>query len=252
MAPPGSRRMPHCGQGLSEQVGPDPRAAAPAQPKPRKADMSVPHLAQAAGQKQLTRLGGGIMCILLDENTTGGRPTTLRPAPAAGSASPVHVHARQHEIVVLPQGIGIFWAGEDRYELSDSGVAALPHNVPHAYRHPPQTVDMLAGLHARGHRGVLPRGWLGPVPPRPGGWEITPGPHGSGGRGRRTDHPRAAARRRPDDSPGLPDRPRHPVDNMAASMEETRRGIVRNCGGSGICRATLRPRTQRQANACRA
>ena len=136
--------------------------------------MSVPYLAQAADQEQLLWLGGGVMRILLDGSTTGGQLTMLRSAAAAGSASPVHVHAREDEIVVLLHGSGIFWAGEHRYELSEGGVAFLPRNIPHAYRFTSQTVDMLvvctpAGTEEffRAACGTLSR-------PRPDGWEITP------------------------------------------------------------------------------
>jgi len=106
--------------------------------------MSIAYLAQAADHEQLEWLGGGVMRILLDGNKTGGQLTMLRSAAAGGSASPVHVHAREDEIVVLLQGSGIFWAGGHRYELSEGGVAFLPRNIPHAYRFTSQTVDMLA------------------------------------------------------------------------------------------------------------
>jgi len=66
----------------------------------------------------------------------------LRSAAAGGSASPVHVHAREDEIVVLLQGSGIFWAGEHRYALSEGGVAFLPRNIPNAYRFTSQTLDL--------------------------------------------------------------------------------------------------------------
>lgn len=106
--------------------------------------MSVPYLAQAADHEQLEWLGGGVMRILLDGKKTDGQLTMIRSAASAGSASPVHVHASEDEIIVLVKGSGIFWAGEHRYELSDGGVAFLPRGVPHAYRFTSDTVDMLA------------------------------------------------------------------------------------------------------------
>jgi hypothetical protein len=35
---------------------------------------------------------------------------------------------------VLLEGGGIFWAGQNKYQLSPGGVALLPRNVPHALR----------------------------------------------------------------------------------------------------------------------
>jgi quercetin dioxygenase-like cupin family protein len=115
--------------------------------------MSIPYLAQAADHEQLEWLGGGVMRILLDGKKTGGQLTMLRSAAAGGSASPVHVHAGEDEIVVLLQGSGIFWAGEHRSELSEGGVAFLPRNIPHAYRFTSQAVDMLARRAAPNSRG---------------------------------------------------------------------------------------------------
>lgn len=87
--------------------------------------MSVPYLAQAADHEQLQWLGGGVMRILLDGTKTDGQLTMLRSAAASGSASPVHVHASEDEIIVLLRGAGIFWAGDQRWELSEGGVARL-------------------------------------------------------------------------------------------------------------------------------
>jgi quercetin dioxygenase-like cupin family protein len=105
--------------------------------------MTVPYLAQAAEHEQLQWLEGGVMRIMLDGEKTGGQLMMQRQGTQRESASPVHVHDREDETVVLLQGSGIWWAGDQRWELSEGGVAFLPRNVPHAYRLTSPTVDML-------------------------------------------------------------------------------------------------------------
>lgn len=136
--------------------------------------MSVPYLAQAADHEELEWLGGGVMRILLDGAKTDDQLTMVRSAATAGSASPVHVHASEDEIIVLVQGSGIFWAGEHRYELSDGGVAFLPRGVPHAYRFTSPTVDMLAVCTPAGTEDFFRAAGWDLSRPRPDGWAITP------------------------------------------------------------------------------
>jgi quercetin dioxygenase-like cupin family protein len=135
--------------------------------------MSVPYLAQAAEHEQLQWLGGGVMRIMLDREKTDGQLTMVRSA-TGGSASPVHVHASEDEIVVLLQGSGIFWVGDQRWELSEGGVAFLPRNVPHAYRFTSPTVDMLAIAAPAGMEDFLRAAGWDLSRPKPDGWEITP------------------------------------------------------------------------------
>ena len=141
--------------------------------------MSVPYLAQAAEQEQLEWLGGGVMRIMLDGKKTDGRLTMLRSAAQGGSASPVHVHAGEDEIVVLLQGTGIFWAGDQRWDLSEGGVAFLPRNVPHAYRFTSPTIDMLAVCTPAGTEAFFRAAGWDLSRPRPDGWQITPASMGA-------------------------------------------------------------------------
>jgi quercetin dioxygenase-like cupin family protein len=137
--------------------------------------MSVPYLAQAADQEQLEWLGGGVMRIMLDGDKTGNQLTMLRSAPAGGSASPVHVHASEDEIVVLLRGSGTFWVGAERFELSAGGVAFLPRAVPHAYRFAAgEEVDMLAVCTPAGTENFFRAAGWDLSQPKPDGWEITP------------------------------------------------------------------------------
>jgi quercetin dioxygenase-like cupin family protein len=136
--------------------------------------MSVPYVAQAADHEQLEWLGGGVMRILLDGTKTDGQLTMVRSAATAGSASPVHVHADEDEIIVLVKGSGIFWAGEYRYELSEGGVAFLPRGVPHAYRFTSESVDMLAVCTPAGTEEFFRAAGWDLSRPKPDDWAITP------------------------------------------------------------------------------
>jgi quercetin dioxygenase-like cupin family protein len=137
--------------------------------------MNVPYLAQAAEQEQLQWLGGGVMRILLDSKETGGQLTLMRSAAQGGSAAPVHVHGVEDEIVVLLHGCGIFWVGDQRWELSEGGVAFMPRKVPHAYLFTSPTVDILAIITPPGTQEDFMRaaGW-DLSRPKPDGWDITP------------------------------------------------------------------------------
>lgn len=135
--------------------------------------MSVPYLAQAAEHQQLEWLGGGIMRIMLDGDKTDGQLTVVRSATGA-SAAPVHVHAGEDEVIVLLKGSGIVWAGDQRWELSEGGVAFLPRDIPHAYRFTSPAVDMLAICTPSGMEDFFRTAGWDLSRPKPDGWEITP------------------------------------------------------------------------------
>jgi quercetin dioxygenase-like cupin family protein len=136
--------------------------------------MSVPYLAEAADHERLEWLGGGVMRILLDGRKTGGQFTLVHSEPAGGSASPVHVHDNEDEVIVLLRGSGVFWAGEHRYQLSEGGVAFLPRKLPHAYRFTSETVEMLAICTPAGTEEFFRAAGWDLSRPKPDGWEITP------------------------------------------------------------------------------
>src|ERR1700761_886055 len=106
--------------------------------------MTVPYVARPADQEQLPWLGGGRLRILLDGTGTGGQVALVRSAPPRGAASPVHVHEKDDEIVLLLRGSGLFWSGDQRFELSAGGVAFLPRGLPHTYLFTSDEADMLA------------------------------------------------------------------------------------------------------------
>lgn len=136
--------------------------------------MSIPYIAQAGEHERLEWLGGGVMRILLDAEKTDGQAALIRSDATGGSASPVHVHDDEDEVIVLLSGSGVFWAGDQRYELSDGGVAFLPRKVPHAYRFTSTAVDMLAiCLPAGAETFFRTAGW-DLSRPKPEGWQLTP------------------------------------------------------------------------------
>ncbi len=136
--------------------------------------MSLPYFASAAEHERLAWLGGGVMSVLLDRAHTDGQLSLFRSAPAAGSASPVHVHPDEDEIVVLLSGSAVFWVGERRFELDAGGVAMLPRAVPHTYRITSETADLLAlSTPGGGENFFRAAGW-DLSQPVPEGWTIGP------------------------------------------------------------------------------
>jgi quercetin dioxygenase-like cupin family protein len=136
--------------------------------------MSVPYLAQAAEHQQLQWLDGGVVRIMLDGAKTDGQLMIHRQATRGESASPVQVHDREDETIVLLQGSGIWWVGDQRWELCEGGVAFLPRNVPHAYRLTSPAVDMLVVCTPSGMEDFFRAAGWDLSRPRPDGWRITP------------------------------------------------------------------------------
>ena len=136
--------------------------------------MSIPYLAQAADHQQLEWIGGGVMSVLLDSETTAGQLTVLRSRLPGGSAAPVHVHSAEDEMFVLLKGEAVFWAGHKRYELSAGGVAFLPRNLPHAYRFVSDEVDLLTLCVPSGIEGFFRAAGWDLAEPKPEGWQLTP------------------------------------------------------------------------------
>ena len=72
------------------------------------------------------------------------------------------------------EGSGIFWAVDQRQEVSAGGVVFLPRELPHAYRMTSDYIDVItlctpAGL----ERFFRAAGW-DLSQPKPPNWEITP------------------------------------------------------------------------------
>jgi hypothetical protein len=72
------------------------------------------------------------------------------------------------------EGSGIFWAGDQRQEVSAGGVAFLPRGLPHAYRMTSDCIDVITVCTPAGlERFFREAGW-DLSQPKPTNWEITP------------------------------------------------------------------------------
>nr|WP_221383025.1 cupin domain-containing protein [Actinoplanes polyasparticus] len=132
----------------------------------------TPYAAQPDEHEAIEWIGGGLMRIPLSGQHTGGRLTLFRSSAAAGSASPVYVHHREDEIMLLLSGSGVFWAGEHRYELSAGGVFVVPRGVPMAYRLT-SDAEIVAVTTPAGLESFFRRAGRDVRQPRPDGWELS-------------------------------------------------------------------------------
>jgi quercetin dioxygenase-like cupin family protein len=135
--------------------------------------MSLAYVAQAAEHQQLEWLGGAPMSVLLDGAATGGQLAMMRSHLPAGSAAPVHSHAAVDELFVILHGEGLFWYGDDRYEVGEGGVVFLPRGVPHTYLMTADT-DLLTICTPAGAEGFFRGVGRDLAVPKPSGWAITP------------------------------------------------------------------------------
>ena len=74
---------------------------------------------------------------------------------------------------VVLGGAGLFWYGDERYEVGAGGVVYLPRGVPHAYRMTADT-DLLTICTPAGSEGFFRSAGHDLATPKPAGWAITP------------------------------------------------------------------------------
>jgi len=55
----------------------------------------------------------------------------------------VHVHDREDETVFVLEGHGIFWAGDQRWQLTSGETAFLPRGVPHTHLFSSDTAEVI-------------------------------------------------------------------------------------------------------------
>lgn len=135
--------------------------------------MSIPYLAASGDHQQIEWIGGGMMSVLFDAEATDGQLTVVRSHLPEGTAAPVHVHSDEDEMFILLEGSAVFWAGDQRYELSDGGVAFLPRHLPHAY-HFTSDVDLLTLCTPAGIESFFRAAGWDVSQPKPDGWALTP------------------------------------------------------------------------------
>jgi quercetin dioxygenase-like cupin family protein len=152
-------------------LGPSPRPGAALPVYPGAPDLPF-YVAGADEHETLEWLDGSLVRILLDEKRTGGRLSMGRTTFPAGSASPVYVHGKEDEAVVMLRGGAIYWVGERRHEVSAGGVVFVPRGVPSAHR---MTADaeILVITTPGGLEELFRRVGRDVRQPRPAGWRIS-------------------------------------------------------------------------------
>ena len=132
------------------------------------------YVANPQDQQHLEWMHGSTVRMLIDKDVTGGSLAGWWTRLSEGDGAPLHVHAREEEVFVLLSGTATVWAGDERYELTEGGVAYLSRDVPHTYRITSPNAELLtlvtpAGLEdffrAAGHDRALPK---------PADWSIGP------------------------------------------------------------------------------
>jgi quercetin dioxygenase-like cupin family protein len=132
------------------------------------------YFAFAGEHQKLAWMSGSTLEILVDSAVSDGQVLIMRSDTTRGSGVPVHVHQREDEIFLLLNGALTVWAGDQRRELSDGGVAVLPKGVPHTYLVTSQTATVLEVIAPGGlEQAFREAGWdLRTAPPD--GWACTP------------------------------------------------------------------------------
>lgn len=134
--------------------------------------LSGGYVARSDEHETLEWLDGGLMRILLDEQHTGGQLSLFRSRAPEGAASPVYVHGKEDEIIVMLSGSGIYWVGEHRYELSAGGVVVVPRGVTMAHRITADA-ETLAVTTPGGLESFFRMAGRDVTQPRPDGWQVS-------------------------------------------------------------------------------
>jgi quercetin dioxygenase-like cupin family protein len=132
------------------------------------------YFATAARHQQLAWMNDTILEVLVDSAVSDGQVLIMRSDTARGNAVPVHVHQREDEIFLLLDGALTVWAGDQRRELSDGGVAFLPKGIPHTYLVTSQTAVILEVIAPGGLEQAFREAGWDLRTPAPEGWACTP------------------------------------------------------------------------------
>lgn len=132
-----------------------------------------PSYVAGGGQHEtLEWLDGALVRILLDAKRTAGRLSMGRSTFPAGSASPVYVHGKEDEAIVLLRGSAIYWVGEHRYDVSAGDVVLVPRGVSTAHRMTADT-EILVVTTPGGLEELFRQAGRDVSQPRPDGWRIS-------------------------------------------------------------------------------
>jgi quercetin dioxygenase-like cupin family protein len=136
--------------------------------------MTQPYVAQQVDHQQLEWIGGSTLSVLLDAGTTGGQLTMMTSDLTKGDGAPVHVHSAEDELMLIIEGAGTFWVGNDRHRVGEGGVVWLPRGLPHTYRIDSPTARMLTVCTPGGLEGFFRQAGRDRATPKPDGWVLTP------------------------------------------------------------------------------
>lgn len=134
--------------------------------------MSLAHITRAGQEQHLAWIGGSVHHIVLDAAATEGRLAAVRSSMNRGTASPVHVHEHEDETVFLLSGTGIFWAGDQRWELSSGDTAFLPRGLPHTYLFTSDTAELLTVCQPAGMEEFFRTAGWDLAQPMPEDWAV--------------------------------------------------------------------------------
>lgn len=95
--------------------------------------MTTGSVARGTEHQQIAWIGGSVHEVVFDGTATEGRLTAFRSTMRAGAASPVHIHDEDDETIFMVEGTGVFWAGDQRWEVGPGDAVFLPRRVPHSY-----------------------------------------------------------------------------------------------------------------------
>lgn len=134
--------------------------------------LPLAHITRSSETRDIAWLGGSVHHVLLDGAATADRISMFRSSMRGGAGSPVHVHERDDETVYLIAGSGIFWAGDQRWELNSGDTAFLPRGLPHTYLFTSETVEMLAVCNPSGMEHFFATAGWDLSQPQPEDWAV--------------------------------------------------------------------------------
>ena len=134
--------------------------------------MTLGYVARAGQEQQIGWIAGSIHHITLDAAATEGRLTAFRSTMRGGAASPVHVHDREDETVFVLSGSGIFWAGDQRWELKSGDTAFLPRGLPHTYVFTSDEAELLTVCTPGGMEELFRAAGWDLADPKPEDWAV--------------------------------------------------------------------------------
>ncbi|MGW1506410.1 cupin domain-containing protein [Streptomyces mirabilis] len=134
--------------------------------------MTLAYVTRAGQEQQIAWIGGSVHRIVLDATATAGRLTAVRSTMRGGAASPVHVHEHDDETVFVLRGSGVFWAGDECWELKSGDTAFLPRGLPHTYLFTSDEAELLTVCNPSGMEDFFREAGWDLANPMPEDWAV--------------------------------------------------------------------------------